>query len=102
MAVDRAGGQSSLARICGITQPAIWKMLQSSKRLGAEYVLKVEASTGVPGRLLRPDIYPLETPSLPTSTIAEPTPLCGPILSARTLGRHGKTHGNLDSRGEAA
>lgn len=55
-----AGSQSELARICGVSQPTIWKWLQSSKRLPAEHVLAVEAATGVPRHHLRPDIYPAD------------------------------------------
>lgn len=60
IAVDRAGSQSEFARVCGVTQPAVWKWLQSSKRIPAEYVLRVEAATGVSRHLLRPDIYPVD------------------------------------------
>lgn len=60
VAVSRAGSQSALARICGVSQTAVWKWLQSSKRLPAEQVLVVERETGVPRHLLRPDIYPIE------------------------------------------
>ncbi|MCB2048550.1 MAG: helix-turn-helix domain-containing protein [Novosphingobium sp.] len=58
LARDVAGGQASLARICGITQPSVWKWFQSSKRLPAEHVLAVEAATGISRHELRPDIYP--------------------------------------------
>lgn len=34
--------------------------MQSSKRVPAEYVLKIEAATGVSRHDLRPDIYPRE------------------------------------------
>lgn len=57
-AVRRAGSQSAFGEICGISQPSVWKMLQSSKRLTAEYVLSVERATGVSRHYLRPDIYP--------------------------------------------
>jgi hypothetical protein len=51
--------QSELARICGCTQGAVWQMLnRNPPRLSYKYVLKVEAATGVPRYLLRPDIYP--------------------------------------------
>jgi DNA-binding transcriptional regulator YdaS (Cro superfamily) len=63
-AAEVAGGQSGLARICGVTQPSVWKWLQSSKRLPAEYVLRVEAATGISRHYLRPDIYPLELPAI--------------------------------------
>ncbi len=52
--------QQALADICGVSQTAVWKWLQSSKRLPAEYVLRVEAATGVSRHDLRPDIYPRE------------------------------------------
>lgn len=59
-AVDAAGGQSALGRICGVGQPAVWKWLQSSKRLPGEHVLAVETATGVSRHHLRPDLYPLD------------------------------------------
>lgn len=62
LALEHAGSQSELARICGVSQPAVWKWLQSSKRLPAEYVLRVEAATGVSRHDLRPDIYPVDLP----------------------------------------
>lgn len=58
-AVTRAGSQSKFGKICGISQPSVWKMLQSTKRLPAEYVLSVEAATNVSRHYLRPDIYPM-------------------------------------------
>lgn len=57
--VDIVGSQSAFARLCGVSQTAVWKWLQSGKRLPAEHVLTVEAETGVSRHLLRPDIYPL-------------------------------------------
>ena len=64
-AVAVAGSQSELARMCGISQPAVWKWLQSSKRVPAEYVLTIEAKTGVSRHHLRPDIYPDPNPLEP-------------------------------------
>jgi len=58
VAMERAGSQTALSRICGCSQPAVWKMLESSKRLSTQYVLLVEAATGVSRHDLRPDIYP--------------------------------------------
>ena len=95
-ATEVAGSQSALARICAVTQTAVWKWLQSSKRLPAEYVLRVEAATGISRHLLRPDIYPLDMPPLPASSIAEPSPLCGPVLSTRMVDRQGKALHILD------
>lgn len=57
-AVAKAGGQAATARICGVSQPAVWKWLQSGKRLPAQHVLAMEAETCVSRHLLRPDIYP--------------------------------------------
>lgn len=45
--IETAGSQSEFARQLGVSQPAVWKWLQSSKRLPAEYVLKVEQLYGV-------------------------------------------------------
>lgn len=59
-AVECAGSQSALARHCDVSPTAVWKWVQSSKRLPAEYVLRVEAATGVSRHHLRPDIYPFE------------------------------------------
>ncbi|WJS98225.1 transcriptional regulator [Novosphingobium humi] len=59
-ALERAGSQSALARLCGVSQPSVWKWLQSSKRLPGEHVLTVEAATGVSRHHLRPDLYPLD------------------------------------------
>lgn len=78
-AVRRAGSQSELARICGVGQPAVWKMLQSSKRLGHQYCIAVEASTGVSRHYLRPDIYPITAgmniaPMSRTVTQGKPAP----------------------------
>jgi len=58
LAVTRAGGQSALARICGCTPGNINQLLQKERELPAEYVLLVEAATGVPRHDLRPDLYP--------------------------------------------
>lgn len=59
-AVDKAGSLAALARICGVSTTAVWKWVQSSKRMPAEYVLRAEAATGVSRHWLRPDIYPFE------------------------------------------
>ncbi|MGV3511875.1 MAG: transcriptional regulator [Novosphingobium sp.] len=61
-AIAKAGSQVELARICGITQPSVSLWIKRGKELPAEYVLKVEAATGVSRHLLRPDIYPVEAP----------------------------------------
>ena len=58
LAVERSGSQAKLASLCGVSQTAVWKWLQSSKRLPADHVLAVEAATGISCHVLRPDIYP--------------------------------------------
>jgi len=60
-AVEIAGSQTALAEICGVSQTAVWKWIQSSKRMPAEFVRLAEAATGVSRHDLRPDIYPRET-----------------------------------------
>jgi len=63
--VARAGSQSELARRLEVTQAAVWKWLQSSRRLPAEYVLTAERLYGVSRHDLRPDIYPRDYPPAP-------------------------------------
>lgn len=55
-AIGAAGGVRALARAVGVSQPAI----SSWKRVPADRVLSVEASTGIPRGELRPDLYPQE------------------------------------------
>lgn len=52
------GSQSALARLCDVSQAAVWKWLDEGSMLPAEHVLKVEAATHVARHDLRPDIYP--------------------------------------------
>lgn len=101
LAVDIIRSQQAMADLCEVSQPTVWRWLNQSKQLPAEHVLKVEAETGVSRHLLRPDIYPRELASLPASAVAEPTPLCGPILSSRQLGRHGNREA-ISDKGKAA
>ncbi|WP_159977817.1 MULTISPECIES: YdaS family helix-turn-helix protein [unclassified Novosphingobium] len=74
-----AGGQSATARICKVSQTAVWKWLQSGKRLPAEHVLPMSAATGISPHTYRPDIYPLSL------VIEEPdyTEECGPVLTTK-------------------
>ncbi len=62
LAVRRAGSQVALAKILGTRQSTIYTWLNSSGRLPAEMVLRVEAATGVSRHDLRPDIYPRDLP----------------------------------------
>lgn len=58
-----AGTQSDLARALGVSQPTVWKWLQSSKRLPADFVLKASELYGIPPYVLRPDLYPRDLPA---------------------------------------
>ena len=61
LALDKAGSQSRLAEICGVSQPTVWGWINRGRgMLPAEYVLKVEDATGLPRHELRPDLYPVE------------------------------------------
>ena len=62
---DKAGSQSQLARDLGCSQTAVWKMIQSAKRMSAEYVLRAEHLYGVSRHAIRPDIYPRDYPLAP-------------------------------------
>lgn len=59
LAIERAGGQNSLARRIGTTQGPLWYWLNRSKRgVPAEFVLPIERETGVSRSELRPDLFP--------------------------------------------
>ncbi|MEG3182104.1 transcriptional regulator [Sphingomonas sp. LT1P40] len=68
-AIEVAGSQSALARTCGVSQQAVAKWVASRKAIPADYVLRVEAATGVLRHALRPDIYPHDA-----ETAAPPSP----------------------------
>lgn len=59
-AIDIAGGQAALSRICNTSQPRVWNWLHRDKKVPAEMVLKIETATGIPRFELRPDLYPQE------------------------------------------
>jgi DNA-binding transcriptional regulator YdaS (Cro superfamily) len=58
-AIEKLGGQSALARACGVKQGHVWHWLNKSRRAPADYVLTIEAATGggVTRHELRPDIF---------------------------------------------
>jgi DNA-binding transcriptional regulator YdaS (Cro superfamily) len=58
---DKAGSESQLARDLDVTQPRVWRWLNQTRQMPAEYVLTAEALYGVSRHNLRPDIYPRET-----------------------------------------
>ncbi len=58
-ACELAGGQKPLADRIGTTQSQVWYWLERSKKgVPAEFVLKIEAATGVSRNALRPDLWP--------------------------------------------
>lgn len=58
-AIEAAGGQVNLAKAIGTTQSNIWTWLNKSKRgTPGEWVMQIEAATGVSRHDLRPDIFP--------------------------------------------
>lgn len=61
LAVETIGTQQAFADLLEVSQPRVWRWLNQSKQLPAEFVLKIEAATGVSRHDLRPDIYPRET-----------------------------------------
>ena len=50
--------EQAMADALGVSQPTIWRWLNQSKQMPAEYVLRTEDITGVARHHLRPDIYP--------------------------------------------
>ncbi len=98
-AVEIIGSQHKLARLCGVSSTAVWKWLQSSKRVPPTYVLRVEAATGISRHLLNPEIYPIENHS--ASAQFEPVLECGPALSRRDIPRQSNRRQVLDARSVA-
>jgi DNA-binding transcriptional regulator YdaS (Cro superfamily) len=54
-AIEVAGSQSALARLCGKTQPAVFHWLRC--KCPPEQALKIEALTGVKRELICPEIF---------------------------------------------
>lgn len=63
-AVELAGGQSALGRSIGRDQKAVWSWLNTTQKVPAEDILKIEAAIGgkVTRFQLRPDVYPEPKP----------------------------------------
>jgi TorA maturation chaperone TorD/DNA-binding transcriptional regulator YdaS (Cro superfamily) len=62
-AIDAAGGVAQLARRIGIAQPSV----SNWSTVPAQRVIAVEAATGVPRKVLRPDLY--SEPAAPDQAI---------------------------------
>lgn len=61
LALDKAGSQSRLAEVCGVSQPTVWGWINKGRaQLPAEYVLSCERELGISRHDLRPDLYPRE------------------------------------------
>jgi len=60
--VNAAGSLSQLARDLGTSQPTVWRWVNQTKQMPAEFVLSAEHRYGISRHHLRPDIYPVETP----------------------------------------
>lgn len=75
-AVEKAGGQSALARACGVKQGHVWHWLNKALRVPAEHVVAVEAATNgaVSRHELRPDIFGRERASPPQPETAQTAP----------------------------
>ena len=50
--------EKAMAEALGVSQPTIWRWINQSKQLPAEYVIPVARLTGVSPHDLRDDIYP--------------------------------------------
>lgn len=105
LAVGAAGSQAKFAEICGVSQPAVWKWLHTSKKLPAEHVIPVArwikknaSATGVTRYDLRPDIYPHPLPH----EGGDPGEDCGPILIERddSVAFDRRTKANLAGTGQ--
>ncbi|WP_152385274.1 MULTISPECIES: YdaS family helix-turn-helix protein [Achromobacter] len=61
-AIALAGTQEALARILGVTQPAVNKMLRSKAPLGAHHCVRIMAHLAISRQELRPtdfwDVWP--------------------------------------------
>ncbi|TKA90377.1 transcriptional regulator [Halopseudomonas bauzanensis] len=62
-AADKAGGQSALAKLIGVSGQAVNRMCTTG-RVPAERVLAIEKATGISRHELRPDLYPKEEDSV--------------------------------------
>ncbi|WP_294292636.1 YdaS family helix-turn-helix protein [uncultured Sphingomonas sp.] len=76
LAVKRIGSQAAAAKLVGMTQPAISKILSAGKWCPHEdrAVLKVEAATGISRYDLRPDLYTREVIARPATDLGELEP----------------------------
>ncbi|WP_226426564.1 YdaS family helix-turn-helix protein [Xanthomonas sp. MWU16-30325] len=74
-AVVAAGGQSALARILStdaraVKQGHVWAWINRGHSVPAEFVIKIEAATGVSRHDLRPDVFG-PAPANPDGEVAD-------------------------------
>ena len=55
-AINRAGGQSALAKAIGRRQATVWEWQNITGRVSAEDAVAIEKATGVPAELINPAI----------------------------------------------
>lgn len=61
LALDKAGSQSRLAEVCGVSQPTVWGWInKGNARVPGEYVLLIEKELDLSRHDVRPDLYPRE------------------------------------------
>ncbi|WP_019558508.1 helix-turn-helix domain-containing protein [Thioalkalivibrio sp. ALE12] len=58
-AAKQAGGQSALAKACGVKQQHVWNWIHRDSRVPAERCMAIERATegAVTARQLRPDVF---------------------------------------------
>lgn len=88
-AVRCVGNQSAFGRLLNKRQSVVSGWLKAGRPLPAEFVLRVEAATGVSRHDLRPDLYPREPVTLSNpaeATSAETVPAASSPASPAPIG----------------
>lgn len=57
LAIEKAGSQSALARLCGVRQPTVWYWLNRAGGIPARFALVVEAKLGISRHDLCPSTF---------------------------------------------
>ncbi|MDF1506383.1 YdaS family helix-turn-helix protein [Roseisolibacter sp. H3M3-2] len=61
VALKRAGSQSALGRVLGISQPSVHKALKTKRRVSGEEAVALERELGIPRHESRPDLFKPES-----------------------------------------
>lgn len=56
-AADRAGGQSALGRLIGVSRAQVWAWIHRDGKCWPHKAIAIEAATGVSRHELRPDVF---------------------------------------------